>query len=61
MQETEKREQEELDAKEEYEKKQAFLTIAFVEHLDGDYLFYQMFEDDIGSQIDLIIIFRNTQ
>lgn len=49
------KEQEELDAQQEYEKKLAILTAAYVEHLDGDYLFHQMFEDDKGLAIYLYI------
>lgn len=47
------KEKEELDAQEEYKKKLAFLTAAYVEYLDDDYLFHQMFEDDKGLLIYL--------
>lgn len=48
LEETEMKEKEELDAQEEYKKKLAFLTAAYVEYLDDDYLFHQMFDDDKG-------------
>lgn len=49
------KEKEELDAQEEYKKKLAFLTAAYVEYLDDDYLFHQMFEDDKGLLFYLYI------
>ncbi|KOC60149.1 Leucine-rich repeat-containing protein 48 [Habropoda laboriosa] len=53
--ETEMKEKQELDAKNEYEKKLAFLTTAYVEHLDGDYLFLQMFENDKeGKELSMV-------
>lgn len=42
------KEDEELQAQQEYEKKLAYHTNAFVEYLDGDELFHQMFIDDKG-------------
>lgn len=42
------KEKEELNIRQEREKKLAFLTTACVEYLDEDHLFYQMFEHDKG-------------
>ncbi|CAK9797049.1 Dynein regulatory complex subunit 3 [Anthophora quadrimaculata] len=58
--ETELKEKQELDAKKEYEKKLVFLTAAYVEHLDGDYLFNQMFENDKEGK-DLSMVNEDTQ
>ncbi|XP_076279606.1 dynein regulatory complex subunit 3 [Lasioglossum baleicum] len=55
LEEKEVRETEELSAQQEYEKKLAFLTTAYVEHLDGDYLFHQMFADDrVGKEFTMV-------
>ncbi|CAK9803696.1 Dynein regulatory complex subunit 3 [Anthophora plagiata] len=58
--ETELKEKQELDAKKEYKKKLVFLTAAYVEHLDGDYLFNQMFENDKEGK-DLSMVNEDTQ
>ncbi|XP_071869979.1 dynein regulatory complex subunit 3 isoform X4 [Bombus fervidus] len=60
LEEAEMKEKEELDAQQEYEKKLAILTAAYVEHLDGDYLFHQMFEDDKEGK-DLSMVTDDTQ
>ncbi|KAK9310253.1 hypothetical protein QLX08_000282 [Tetragonisca angustula] len=60
LEETEMKEKEELDAQEEYKKKLAFLTAAYVEYLDDDYLFHQMFEDDKEGK-DLSMVNEDTQ
>ncbi|XP_078047695.1 dynein regulatory complex subunit 3 [Augochlora pura] len=46
LEDKEMKETEELEAQQEYEKRLAFLTFAYVEYLDDDYLFKKMFEDD---------------
>ncbi|XP_043523311.1 dynein regulatory complex subunit 3-like isoform X1 [Frieseomelitta varia] len=60
LEEIEMKEKEELDAQEEYKKKLAFLTAAYVEYLDDDYLFHQMFEDDKEGK-DLSMVNEDTQ
>ncbi|XP_076657894.1 dynein regulatory complex subunit 3 [Halictus rubicundus] len=60
LEETEVKETEELSAQQEYEKKLAFLTTAYVEHLDGDYLFRQMFADDTEGK-GLTMVTEDTQ
>ncbi|KAK1125439.1 hypothetical protein K0M31_005804 [Melipona bicolor] len=54
------KEKEELDAEEEYKKKLAFFTAAYIEYLDDDYLFHQMFEDDKEGK-DLSMVNEDTQ
>ncbi|XP_031826425.1 dynein regulatory complex subunit 3 isoform X2 [Nomia melanderi] len=55
LEETEARETEELKLQQEYEKRLSFLTIAYVEHLDEDYLFQKMFADDeVGKELSMV-------
>ncbi|XP_076763828.1 dynein regulatory complex subunit 3 isoform X2 [Xylocopa sonorina] len=55
LEETEMREDEKLKAQMEYEKKLAFLTNAYVEYLDEEYLFHQMFENDKeGRELSMV-------
>ncbi|CAL7935781.1 unnamed protein product [Xylocopa violacea] len=55
LEEAEMKEDEKLKAQREYEEKLAFLTKAYVEHLDGEYLFHQMFEDDKeGRELSMV-------
>ncbi|XP_053971816.1 dynein regulatory complex subunit 3-like isoform X2 [Hylaeus volcanicus] len=60
LEETEVKEQEKLDEQQRYEEKLAFLTSAYMEHLDGDYLFQQMFADD-KEGIELTMVNEETQ
>nr|XP_034172526.1 dynein regulatory complex subunit 3-like isoform X1 [Osmia lignaria] len=55
LQETEMKEDEELQAQEEYEKRLAYHTNAFVEYLDSDELFHQMFiNDKEGKELSMV-------
>ncbi|XP_076635500.1 dynein regulatory complex subunit 3 isoform X2 [Colletes latitarsis] len=60
LEETEAKEKEKLIAQEEYEEKLAFLTSAYMEYLDEDYLFEQMFADD-EEGIKLSMVNEETQ
>ncbi|XP_043261602.1 dynein regulatory complex subunit 3-like [Colletes gigas] len=60
LEETEAKEKEKLNAQEEYEEKLAFLTSAYMEYLDEDYLFEQMFADD-EEGIKLSMVNEETQ
>ncbi|KZC12151.1 Leucine-rich repeat-containing protein 48, partial [Dufourea novaeangliae] len=60
LEDTEAKEKEELNAQQKYEEKLAFLTTAYMEHLDGDYLFQQMFADDKEGK-ELTTVNEDTQ
>lgn len=60
LEETEKKEDEELEVQRKYEEKLAFLTAAYMEHLDDDHLFNQMFQDDKEGR-DLSMVNEDTQ
>lgn len=60
LEEAEMKEKEELNIRQEREKKLAFLTTACVEYLDEDHLFYQMFEYDKEGK-DLSMVNEDTQ
>ncbi|XP_076383477.1 dynein regulatory complex subunit 3 isoform X2 [Megalopta genalis] len=55
LEDKEMKEAEELKAQQEYEKKLAFLTLAYVEYLDDDFLFQKMFEaDEEGKELSMV-------
>ncbi|OAD51970.1 Leucine-rich repeat-containing protein 48, partial [Eufriesea mexicana] len=60
LEEAEIKEEKELYAQQEYDTQLAFLTTAYVEHLDGYHLFFQMFEND-KEGIDLSMVNEDTQ
>ncbi|XP_076247829.1 dynein regulatory complex subunit 3 [Calliopsis andreniformis] len=60
LEDVEAKEKEQSDAQEKYEENLAILTVAFMEHLDDDYLFEQMFADDTEGLV-LTTINEETQ